>query len=154
MGEILLMLLTGGGSTALGAVLKGGFGMLFESRRQKHELELARESRANENFIKLQAQLAEGGNGEFVSFSRRIIAFMGIGTLCVCVLFCTLFPSAEFLSITNSTEKAEQSGSSESLVTPQAKIRSSSRPAISPIWVTLPLWESSDFILVHRQGDK
>lgn len=101
MGEILLMLLTGGGSTALGAVLKGGFGMLFEARRQKHELELARESRANENFIKLQAQLAEGGNGEFVSFSRRIIAFMGIGTLCVCVLFCTLFPSAEFLSITN-----------------------------------------------------
>ena len=101
MGELLIMLLTGGGSTALGAMLKGGFGMLFENRRQKHELELARESRANENFIKLQAQLAEGGNGEFVSFSRRIIAFMGIGTLCVCVLLCTAFPQAEFLSITN-----------------------------------------------------
>ena len=52
------------------------------------------------------------------------------------------------------TEKAEQSGSSESLVTPQAKIRSSSRPAISPIWDTPPLWESSDFILGLRQGDK
>ena len=95
------MLLTGGGSTALGAMLKGGFGMLFESRRQKHELELARESRANENFLKLQTKLAEGGNNEFRDFSRRIIAFMGIGTLCLCVLFCTLFPSAEFLSITN-----------------------------------------------------
>ena len=148
------MLLTGGGSTALGAVLKGGFGMLFENRRQKHELELARESRANENFIKLQAQLAEGGNGEFVSFSRRIIAFMGIGTLCVCVLFCTLFPSAEFSPSPTHTEKAEQSGSSESSVTPQAKTRSSSRPAISPIWATPPLWVSSDFILGHRQGDK
>ena len=101
MGEILLMLLTGGGSTAMGAMLKGGFGMLFESRRQKHELELARESRANENFLKLQTKLAEGGNNEFRDFSRRIIAFMGIGTLCLCVLFCTLFPSAEFLSITN-----------------------------------------------------
>jgi hypothetical protein len=101
MGEILLMLLTGGGSTALGAMLKGGFGMLFEGRRQKHELELARESRANENFIKLQTKLAEGGNNEFRDFSRRIIAFMGIGTLCLCVLFCTLYPSAEFLSITN-----------------------------------------------------
>jgi len=101
MGEILLMLLTGGGSTAMGAMLKGGFGMLFESRRQKHELELARESRANENFLKLQAKLAEGGNNEFRDFSRRIIAFMGIGTLCLCVLFCTLYPSAEFLSITN-----------------------------------------------------
>jgi len=95
------MLLTGGGSTAMGAMLKGGFGMLFESRRQKHELELARESRANENFLKLQTKLAEGGNNEFRDFSRRIIAFMGIGTLCLCVLFCTLFPSAEFLSITN-----------------------------------------------------
>ena len=95
------MLLTGGGSTALGAMLKGGFGMLFESRRQKHELELARESRANQNFLKLQTKLAEGGNNEFRDFSRRIIAFMGIGTLCLCVLFCTLFPSAEFLSITN-----------------------------------------------------
>jgi hypothetical protein len=101
MGEILLMLLTGGGSTALGAMLKGGFGMLFEGRRQKHELELARESRANENFLKLQTKLAEGGNNEFRDFSRRIIAFMGIGTLCLCVLFCTLYPSAEFLSITN-----------------------------------------------------
>jgi hypothetical protein len=85
----------------MGAMLKGGFGMLFESRRQKHELELARESRANENFLKLQTKLAEGGNNEFRDFSRRIIAFMGIGTLCLCVLFCTLFPSAEFLSITN-----------------------------------------------------
>jgi len=85
----------------MGAMLKGGFGMLFENRRQKHELELARESRANENFLKLQTKLAEGGNNEFRDFSRRIIAFMGIGTLCLCVLFCTLFPSAEFLSITN-----------------------------------------------------
>ena len=85
----------------MGAMLKGGFGMLFESRRQKHELELARESRANENFLKLQTKLAEGGNNEFRDFSRRIIAFMGIGTLCLCVLFCTLYPSAEFLSITN-----------------------------------------------------
>ena len=101
MGEILLMLLTGGGSTAMGAILKGGFGMLFGAGRQKHELEVARESRANENFLKLQAQLAEGGNNEFRDFSRRIIAFMGIGTLCLCVLLCTLFPSAEFLSITN-----------------------------------------------------
>lgn len=100
MGEILLMLLTGGGSTAMGAILKGGFGLFFEARRQKHELEIARESRANENFIKLQAQLAEGDN-EFRDFSRRIIAFMGIGTLCLCILLCTIFPQAEFLSITN-----------------------------------------------------
>ena len=103
MGELLLMLITGGGSTAFGAVLKGGFGMLFESRRQKHELELARESRANDNFIRLQDSLAKQGTSEFTSFSRRIIAFMGVGTLCLCVLLCTVFPQAEFLSITNAS---------------------------------------------------
>ena len=57
MGEVLLMLLTGGGSTAMGAMLKGVFGFVFEAKRQKHELELARESRANDNFIRLQEQL-------------------------------------------------------------------------------------------------
>jgi len=97
------MLLTGGGSTALGAMLKGGFGIIFEARRQKHELEVARESRANDNFIRLQAQLAEAGTSEFTSFSRRVIAFMGVGTLCCCVLLCTCFPQTEFLSITNAT---------------------------------------------------
>ena len=101
MGEVLLMLLTGGGSTALGAILKGGFGLVFEARRQRHELEIARESRANDNFIRLQAQLDQAGVGEFTSFSRRIIAFMGVGTLCMCILLCTCFPQTEFLSITN-----------------------------------------------------
>jgi len=97
------MLLTGGGSTALGAILKGGFGLVFEARRQRHELEVARESRANDNFIRLQAQLDKAGVSEFTSTSRRIIAFMGVGTLCLCILLCTCFPQTEFLSITNAT---------------------------------------------------
>lgn len=103
MGEILLMLLTGGGSTAMGAMLKGAFGFVFESKRQKHELELARESRANDNFIRLQEQLSQSGDSEHVSYSRRIIAFCGIGTYCLCILACTLWPQAEFISITNPT---------------------------------------------------
>ena len=103
MGEILLMLLTGGGSTAMGAILKGAFGFVFENRRQKHEVGIGKESRANENFLQLQTELAKGSNGEFVSFSRRIIAFMGVGTLCLCILLCTIFPQAEFLSITNAS---------------------------------------------------
>ena len=103
MGEILLMLITGGGSTAMGAMLKGVFGIVFENRRQKHELDLARESRANDNFLRLQDSLSKQGNSEFTSFSRRCIAFMGVGTLCICVLLCTAFPQAEFLSITNAS---------------------------------------------------
>ena len=153
MGEILLMLLTGGGSTAMGAILKGGFGMLFEARRQKHELEVARESRANENFLKLQAQLAEGGNNEFRDFSRRIIAFMGIGTLCLCVLLCTLFPQAEFLSITNANGEGEQSSSSDSSRGPQAKTPSHSVVDTFRTWGKRPLWESSAFISGHHLID-
>jgi hypothetical protein len=103
MGEVLLMLLTGGGSTAMGAVLKGVFGFIFENKRQKHELELARESRANDNFIRLQKQLSESGDTESVSYTRRFIAFCGIGTYCLCILLCTVFPQAEFISITNAT---------------------------------------------------
>ena len=103
MGEVLLMLLTGGGSTAMGAMLKGVFGFVFENKRQKHELELARESRANDNFIRLQKQLSENGDTESVSYTRRFIAFCGIGTYCLCILLCTVFPQAEFISITNAT---------------------------------------------------
>ena len=97
MGEVLLMLLTGGGSTAMGAMLKGVFGFIFENKRQKHELELARESRANDNFIRLQKQLSENGDSESVSYTRRFIAFCGIGTYCLCILLCTVFPQAEFI---------------------------------------------------------
>ena len=103
MGEVLLMLLTGGGSTAMGAMLKGVFGFVFETKRQKHELECARESRANDNFIRLQEQLSKNGDSESVSYTRRFIAFCGIGTYCLCILACTLFPQAEFISITKAT---------------------------------------------------
>lgn len=103
MGEILLMLLTGGGSTAMGAILKGVFGFAFETRRQKHELELARESRANENFLKLQDNLANQGTSEFTSFSRRVIAFMGVFTLCTAILLSTCFPTVQWVSITNAS---------------------------------------------------
>jgi len=103
MGEVFLMLLTGGGSTAMGAMLKGVFGFIFEGKRQKHELELARETRANDNFLRLQDQLAKSGNSEFVSHSRRWIACCGIGTYCLCILACTFFPGAEFISISNAT---------------------------------------------------
>ena len=94
MGELLVMFLTGGGSTAMGAMLKGVFGYVFEAKRQKYELELARESRANDNFVKLQAELHKGGNAEFVSFTRRKLLVLVL-VLCVFLsIVCTLFPSS------------------------------------------------------------
>lgn len=103
MGELLVMFLTGGGSTAMGAMLKGVFGYVFEAKRQKHELELARESRANDNFVKLQAELHKGGNTEFISLTRRGLAWLGVSGLVFCICVCTLWPQAEILTISNPT---------------------------------------------------
>jgi len=84
MGELLMLFITGGGSTAMGAILKGVFGYIFEARQNKHDLEMAK-----------------GGTGEFVSFTRRILAVIGVSTLCACIILCTLFPSAEIVTLTN-----------------------------------------------------
>ncbi len=96
-----MLFITGGGSTAMGAILKGVFGYVFEAKAQKHDLEMAREARNNDNFLRLQAELHKGGAGEFVSFTRRILAVIGVSTLCACIILCTLFPTAEIVTITN-----------------------------------------------------
>ena len=101
MGELLMLFITGGGSTAMGAILKGVFGYVFEAKAQKHDLEMAREARNNDNFLRLQAELHKGGAGEFVSFTRRILAVIGVSTLCACIVLCTLIPTAEIVTITN-----------------------------------------------------
>ena len=44
MFELLTLFLTGGGSAAMGSILKGVFGMLTDSRQQKYEIEMAREA--------------------------------------------------------------------------------------------------------------
>ena len=54
MGELIAMFLTGGGSTAMGAILKGVFGMVFEGRKQKHDMEMAR---SEEHTSELQSRL-------------------------------------------------------------------------------------------------
>jgi hypothetical protein len=101
MGEILVMFLTGGGSTAMGAILKGVFGMVFEARKQKHDLELARESRANDNFLRLQECLAKNPASESTSRVRKLLAVIGVSSLCFSIIVCTIFPSAELIVLSN-----------------------------------------------------
>jgi len=101
MGELLMLFITGGGSTAMGAILKGVFGYIFEARQQKHDIEMAREARANDNFLRLQTELAKAGTSEFVSYTRRCLAVIGVSTLCTCIILCTLYPNAEILTVTN-----------------------------------------------------
>jgi len=114
MGELLMLFITGGGSTAMGAILKGVFGYIFEARQNKHDLEMAREARASDNFLRLQAELAKSGTGEFVSFTRRILAVIGVSTLCTCIILCTLFPTARNTSHSQTTDGERRSTSSYS----------------------------------------
>ena len=101
MFELLTMFLTAGGSAALGSVLKGVFGAITDSRQQKFELELAREARGNEFALKFQEQLNNGEGGMFTRVTRRLLALILCSTLAAVVILCTLFPSAEIITLTN-----------------------------------------------------
>lgn len=103
MFELLTMFLTGGGSAALGSILKGVFGTIADNRQQKFELELARESRGNEYALKFQQQLNNGPGGAFTRATRRLLALILIGTLSAVVILCTLYPSAEIITLSNAS---------------------------------------------------
>lgn len=101
MFEILTMFLTGGGSAALGSILKGVFGTIADNRQQKFELELARECRGNEFALKFQEQMSNGEGGKFTRATRRLLALILVSTLSAVVILCTLFPSAEIITLSN-----------------------------------------------------
>jgi len=103
MFELLTMFLTGGGSAALGSILKGVFGTIADNRQQKFELELAREARGNEFALKFQQQLNNGPGGTFTRATRRLLALILIGTLSAVVILCTLYPSAEIITLSNAS---------------------------------------------------
>ena len=101
------MFLTSGGSAALGAILKGVFGAINKTRQNKFELELARECRGNEFALKFQQQI----NREKVGFSqgsRGGFACIILGTLSAVVILCTLFPSAEIITIANAAGEGQR----------------------------------------------
>ena len=85
----------------MGAILKGVFGMVFENRKQKHDLELARESRANDNFVRLQECLAKSGSSESTNHVRKLLATLGVSSLCFCICVCTLWPNAPLVTLSN-----------------------------------------------------
>lgn len=82
--------------------LKAFLGMYLRLRGRSMNLR-SQESRANDNFIKLQAELHKGGNAEFVSLTRRGLAWLGVSGLVFCICVCTLWPQAEILTISNPT---------------------------------------------------
>tara|TARA_Y100000996_G_scaffold324494_1_gene260527 strand:- start:2392 stop:2856 length:465 start_codon:yes stop_codon:yes gene_type:complete len=103
MFELLTLFLTGGGSAAMGSVLKGVFGMLSDGRQQKFEIEMAREARNNEYALKFQESLNSGEGGAFTRATRRMLALIGMGTLSFITCATCLYPSVPLTTFSNIT---------------------------------------------------
>ena len=103
MFELLTLFLTGGGSAAMGSILKGVFGAITDARQQKYEMEMARECRNNEFAIQFQASLNSGPGGAFTRATRRMLALIGMFTLSFLTCITTIYPSIPLVSTTNIT---------------------------------------------------
>ena len=103
MFELLTLFLTGGGSAAMGSILKGVFGAITDSRQHKYELEMAREARNNEYAIKFQEAINSGDGGAFLRATRRMLALIGMSTLSFTTCLTAIYPSVPILSTTNLT---------------------------------------------------
>jgi len=103
MFELLALFLTGGGSAAMGSILKGVFGAITDARQQKYEMEMARECRNNEFALQFQAALNSGPGGAFTRATRRMLALIGMFTLSFITCITTIFPSVPLVSTTNIT---------------------------------------------------
>jgi|TARA_R110002020_G_scaffold6149_7_gene25775 hypothetical protein len=103
MFELLTLFLTGGGSAAMGSILKGVFGAVTDARQQKYEMEMARECRNNEFALQFQASINSGPGGAFTRATRRMLALIGMFTLSFITCITTIFPSVPLVSTTNIT---------------------------------------------------
>ena len=108
MFELLTLFLTGGGSAAMGSILKGVFGAITDARQQKYEMEMARECRNNEFAIQFQASLNSGPGGAFTRATRRMLALIGMFTLSFITCITTIFPSIPLVSTTHITGEGKR----------------------------------------------
>ena len=108
MFELLTLFLTGGGSAAMGSILKGVFGAMTDARQQKYEMEMARECRNNEFAIKFQESLNTGPGGAFTRATRRMLALIGMSTLSFITCVTTIYPSIPLISTTNITGEGKR----------------------------------------------
>jgi len=92
--ELLIGLLTAGGSAGFGSFLKiagGIFDSINRAREVKAEAEFLREAKANEQAIEFQKLL--NGTDNYSKHTRRILALIGMSTLSALTLWCAVFPT-------------------------------------------------------------
>lgn len=108
MFELLTLFLTGGGSAAMGSILKGVFGAITDSRQAKYDMEMARECRNNEFALKYHETLNSGEGGAFTRGTRRLLALIGMSTLSFVTCITTIYPSIPLLTTTNITGEGKR----------------------------------------------
>lgn len=89
--EVLLTIFTGGGAVGLGSIFKIFAGWM-DSRAHLKELKEARKARNEEIFIKSQDNL-------FTRTTRRMLAIIGISTLAIVTIHCTLIPDQTIITL-------------------------------------------------------
>ena len=92
----------------MGSILKGVFGAMTDARKQKYEMEMARECRNNEFAIQFQQALNSGPGGAFTSATRRMLALIGMSTLSFITCITTIYPSIPLISTTNITGEGKR----------------------------------------------
>ncbi len=102
------MFFTGGGSAALGSILKGVFGSIADSREHKYQLELQRDAANNAHAIEFQKAL-HGEDGSYVRTTRRILAIILMLSFSTITILCTIYPSVPLVTLTNISGEAERS---------------------------------------------
>ena len=91
--ELLIGLMTAGGSAGFGSLLKIG-GSLFDSWNRARELQaessFLREVKNHENSIEFQKAIM--GNDGYAKHTRRLLALIGMSTLSALTLWCAYIP--------------------------------------------------------------
>jgi hypothetical protein len=103
MFELFFTLFTGGGAMGLGSILKIGAGWLDSksaANEAKEKRKLLEKAENAKNAIEFQQALTgDGKEGMFARHTRRMLALIGVSTLAVCTIHCTLFPTDEFITL-------------------------------------------------------
>ena len=92
------------GSAAGGAILKAVIGLFNESQRNKHEQRLA-EIQRDKDF---RIQFNEAS--DYTKHTRRVLAFLLVGTYCAIMVLWALFPSQELVTLFQPSDEASGYG--------------------------------------------
>ncbi len=101
--ELLITIFTGGGAVGLGSIFKMVAGFV-DSKNQARELsehrKILAKTRDSETALAFQKE-AFGDNqvGLFARSTRRMLALIGVSTLAIGTLHCTLFPADPFITL-------------------------------------------------------